>query len=85
MAIADPQQLRWVIAPDDFSTTGTVRQASGRFGALLESGVIEQLVVRIVDVLITLSIGSSWSEIDDQPKKHLSTRYCTRQLDGSTR
>ncbi|KJX75687.1 hypothetical protein MLPM_0473 [Mycobacterium lepromatosis] len=41
--------------------------------------------MRIVDVLITLSIGSSWSEIDDQPKKHLSTRYCTRQLDGSTR
>ncbi|KLO27779.1 nitrogen fixation protein NifU [Mycobacterium haemophilum] len=72
MATDDPRQLRWVVAPDDLPPAGTVRQAPGRLGALLDSGVIEQLVVRTADVLITLSTGNSWRELGDQVQDALA-------------
>ena len=45
-ATADPQQLRWVIAADRLPPAGTVRRAPGRLGALLDGGVIDEMVVR---------------------------------------
>jgi NFU1 iron-sulfur cluster scaffold homolog, mitochondrial len=46
IATADPQQLRWVIGSDPLPPAGTVRRAPGRLGALLDSGVIDEMVVR---------------------------------------
>ena len=75
-ATADPQQLRWVIAADGLPPAGTVRQAPGRLGALLDSGVIDEMVVRTAlnkgEVLITLSAGSSWRELGDDIREALS-------------
>ena len=75
-ATADPQQLRWVIAADGLPPAGTVRQAPGRLGALLDSGVIDEMVVRTAlnkgEVLITLSAGNSWRELGDDIREALS-------------
>jgi NFU1 iron-sulfur cluster scaffold homolog, mitochondrial len=75
-ATADPQQLRWVIAADGLPPAGTVRQAPGRLGALLDSGVIDEMVVRAAlnkgEVLITLSAGNSWRELGDDIREALS-------------
>jgi NFU1 iron-sulfur cluster scaffold homolog, mitochondrial len=71
-ATADPQQLRWVIAADRLPPGGTVRSAPGRLGALLDGGVIDEMVVRTVDVLITLSAGNSWRERGDDIREALS-------------
>jgi NFU1 iron-sulfur cluster scaffold homolog, mitochondrial len=76
IATADPQQLRWVIAADGLPPAGTVRQAPGRLGALLDSGVIDEMVVRAAlnkaEVLITLSAGNSWRELGDDIREALS-------------
>ncbi|WP_243633086.1 NifU family protein [Mycobacterium uberis] len=69
---ADPRQLRWVVAPGDLPPVGIVRHAPGRLGALLDNGVIEQLVVRTTDVLITLNTGNSWGKIGDQVQDALA-------------
>jgi NFU1 iron-sulfur cluster scaffold homolog, mitochondrial len=75
-ATADPQQLRWVIAADRLPPAGSVRQAPGRLGALLDSGVIDEMVVRAAlgkgEVLITLSAGNSWRELGDNVREALS-------------
>jgi len=71
-ATANPQQLRWVIPPDRLPPGGTVRQAPARLGALLDGGVIEQMVVRTADVLITLDPGYSWRELGDDVRQALS-------------
>jgi NFU1 iron-sulfur cluster scaffold homolog, mitochondrial len=78
-ATADPQQLRWVIAADRLPPTGSVRQAPGRLGALLDSGVIHEIVVRTAlnkgdqgEALITLSAGNSWRELGDNVREALS-------------
>jgi Fe-S cluster biogenesis protein NfuA len=71
-ATADPRQLRWVIAPDRLPARGTVRRAPGRLGALVDDGVIDELVVRAADVLITLRAGSSWRELGDDIREALS-------------
>jgi len=75
-ATADPQQLRWVIAADGLPPAGTVRQAPGRLGALLDSGVIDEMVLRTAlnngEVLITLSAGNSWRELGDDIREALS-------------
>jgi NFU1 iron-sulfur cluster scaffold homolog, mitochondrial len=75
-ATADPQQLRWVIGADRLPPAGTVRQAPGRLGALLDSGVIDEMVVRTAlnrgEVLITLSAGTSWRELGDDIREALS-------------
>jgi Fe-S cluster biogenesis protein NfuA len=71
-ATADPRQLRWVIAPDRLPPSGTARRAPGRLGALLDDGVIDELVVRATDVLIALSAGNSWRELGDDIREALS-------------
>jgi NFU1 iron-sulfur cluster scaffold homolog, mitochondrial len=71
-ATADPQQLRWVIAADRLPPAGSVRQAPGRLGALLDSGVIHEIVVRTTDILITLSAGNGWRELGDDVREALS-------------
>jgi NFU1 iron-sulfur cluster scaffold homolog, mitochondrial len=76
IATADPQQLRWVIGSDPLPPAGTVRRAPGRLGALLDSGVIDEMVVRTAlnkgEVLITLSAGTSWRELGDDIREALS-------------
>jgi Fe-S cluster biogenesis protein NfuA len=71
-ATADPQQLRWVIAADRLPPTGTVRRAPGRLGALLDGAVIDEMVIRTGDVLITLSAGNSWREFGDDVRESLT-------------
>jgi NFU1 iron-sulfur cluster scaffold homolog, mitochondrial len=75
-ATGDPQQLRWVIAADRLPPAGSVRRAPGRLGALLNSGVIDEMVVRAAlgkgEVLITLSAGNSWRELGDNVREALS-------------
>jgi NFU1 iron-sulfur cluster scaffold homolog, mitochondrial len=71
-ATADPQQLRWVVAADRLPPAGTVREAPGRLGALLDGGVIDEMVVRTTDILVTLSTGNSWRELGDDVREALS-------------
>ncbi|GBE64505.1 hypothetical protein MFM001_09670 [Mycobacterium sp. MFM001] len=70
-ATADPRQLRWVVPPGNLPPAGTVRHAPGPLGALLNGGVIDELVVRGADVLITLSAGHSWRDLGDQMRDAL--------------
>jgi Fe-S cluster biogenesis protein NfuA len=70
-ATADPQQLRWVIAADRLPPAGRVRRAPGRLGALLDSGVITEMVVRTADVLITLGAGHRWRELGEDVRAAL--------------
>jgi NFU1 iron-sulfur cluster scaffold homolog, mitochondrial len=71
-ATADPRQLRWVIAPDRLPPSGTVRRAPGKLGVLLNDGVIDELVVRTADMLISLSAGNSWRVLGDDIRAALS-------------
>jgi NFU1 iron-sulfur cluster scaffold homolog, mitochondrial len=71
-ATADPQQLRWVIAADRLPPAGTVRRAPGRLGALLDDGMIDEIVIRTGAVLITLSPGNSWREFGDAVREALT-------------
>jgi NFU1 iron-sulfur cluster scaffold homolog, mitochondrial len=70
-ATADPRQLRWVVAADRLPARGTVRAAPGRLGALLDGGVIDTIVVRAADVLITLGSGDSWRGVGDEVREAL--------------
>jgi NFU1 iron-sulfur cluster scaffold homolog, mitochondrial len=70
-ATADPQQLRWVIPADRLPPAGTVRRAPGRLGALLDIGVIDEMVIRTGQVLITLR-GNSWRELGDDIREALT-------------
>ena len=70
-ATANPQQLRWVVAEDRLPPRGAVRQAPGRLGALVDSGVIDEIDVRTGDVLITLRAGNSWRELGDDVREAL--------------
>jgi Fe-S cluster biogenesis protein NfuA len=72
IATADPQQLRWVIGADRLPSAGIVRRAPGHLGALLDDGVIDEMVVRTADVLITLRAGNSWRELGDDVREALS-------------
>jgi len=65
-ATANPQQLRWVITADRLPARGTVRSAPGRLGAMLDSGVIDEIEVRTADLLITLRADHSWRELGDE-------------------
>lgn len=71
-ATANPRQLRWVVPPADLPRPGRVRHAPGRLGTWLERGVIEELVVRGADVLITLGAGHSWRDLGDQMRDALA-------------
>ena len=70
-ATADPQQLRWVIAAERLPARGTVLAAPGRLGALLDTGVIDAMIVRAADVLITLGTGESWRKHGDDVREAL--------------
>lgn len=65
-ATPNPRQLRWVVPPGNLPPPGRVRHAPDRLGAWLDRGVIDELVVRGADVLITLSAGHSWRDFGDQ-------------------
>jgi Fe-S cluster biogenesis protein NfuA len=71
-ATSNPQQLRWVVPPVALPSEGTVRQAPGRLGALLDDGVIDKLVVRDADMLITLGEGATWRELGDEIRNALT-------------
>jgi Fe-S cluster biogenesis protein NfuA len=71
-ATADPQQLRWVIADDRLPPAGAVRRAPGRLGALLDRAVIDEIVIRTGDVLITLSAGNRWRDFGDDVREALT-------------
>jgi Fe-S cluster biogenesis protein NfuA len=43
----------------------------GQLGALLERGVIQQIVIRAADVLITLHAAHSWRELGDEVREAL--------------
>jgi NFU1 iron-sulfur cluster scaffold homolog, mitochondrial len=70
---ADPRRLRWVIAADQLPPRGTVRTAPGRLGVLLDSRLIEELVVEPGGILITVGAGHSWREVGDDVREALST------------
>jgi NFU1 iron-sulfur cluster scaffold homolog, mitochondrial len=70
-ATADPRQLRWVVAADRLPARGVVRAAPGRLGALMDGGVIDTMVVRTADMLITLAGGNSWREVGDDVREAL--------------
>jgi NFU1 iron-sulfur cluster scaffold homolog, mitochondrial len=79
IATADPQQLRWVIAADRMPPAGAAQQAPGRLGALLDSRVIDEIVVQAApskgdtsEVLITLSAGNDWRELGDDIRQALT-------------
>lgn len=71
-ATANPRQLRWVVSAASLPPLGTVRRAPGRLGALLESGVIDEITVRTGDMLITLGAGSDWQQLGDQVREALA-------------
>ena len=71
IATADPQQLRWVITAVPLPPAGTVRQAPGPLGDVLDTGVISEMVVRTADVLITLSADHRWREVGDDVREAL--------------
>ncbi|MBO0881829.1 MAG: NifU family protein [Mycobacterium sp.] len=71
-ATTHPRQLRWVIAPDRLPPRGTVWRAPGKLGTLLDDGVIDELVVRAADVLITLSAGNRWRDLGDDIREALT-------------
>lgn len=71
VATSNPQQLRWVVAPDSLPAGGVVRQAPGRLGVLLDRGVIHQLTVHASDVLITLGDPYSWRDRGDEIREAL--------------
>ncbi|OBI16967.1 MULTISPECIES: NifU family protein [unclassified Mycobacterium] len=70
-ATADPQQLRWVVPPDRLPARGTVRQAPGGLGALLDSGTIAEILVDSGGILITAGAGGSWRELGDDVREAL--------------
>jgi NFU1 iron-sulfur cluster scaffold homolog, mitochondrial len=75
-ATADPQQVRWVVTAEALPPAGNVRRAPGRLGALMDSGVVEEIVVRSgagkAEVLITLSAGNRWRELGDDVREALN-------------
>ncbi|EID14868.1 NifU-like protein [Mycobacterium xenopi RIVM700367] len=72
IATSNPRQLCWVVPPGSLAAEGSVRHAPGRLGALLDRGVIDELVVRDSNVFVTLGPGSSWRELGDDIRDALS-------------
>ena len=77
-ATANPQQLRWVVADDRLPARGTVRQAPGRLGDMLDGGAIGEIEVRTGDLLITLRTGNNWRELGDDVREALSDALLDR-------
>lgn len=70
-ATANPRQLRWVVAADRLPPRGVVRRVGGRLGALLDAGVIDELVVGATDILITVGSAGSWRAVGDDVREAL--------------
>ena len=70
-ATANARQLRWVVAPDRLPPRGAVRHAPGALGALLEAGVIDELLVCANDILITVGAQTSWRAAGDDVREAL--------------
>jgi NFU1 iron-sulfur cluster scaffold homolog, mitochondrial len=70
-ATDNPQQLRWVVPADRLPASGIVRRAPARLGEMLDRGVIDEIVVRAGDVLITLRGDGSWRERGDDVREAL--------------
>lgn len=70
-ATANPAQLRWVVPPDRLPPRGIVRHAPGRLGALLDSGMIDQIEVGAADILITVGPAHSWRAVGDDIREAL--------------
>ncbi len=71
-ATANPAQLRWVVAAEQLPPRGTVRVAPGALGALLDAGVIGEIVVAATGILITVGAAVSWREVGDDVREALS-------------
>jgi Fe-S cluster biogenesis protein NfuA len=71
VATPNPTQLRWVVPSDRLPPQGAVRDAPGRLGALLMSGVIEELLVGATDILMTIGADASWREVGDDVREAL--------------
>lgn len=71
VATSNPQRVRWVIG-QCLPSTGRVRQAPGRLGALQDAGVIEDLTIDGADVTITLSPPHSWRARGDEIRSALA-------------
>jgi Fe-S cluster biogenesis protein NfuA len=71
-ATADPRQLRWVVAADRLPPRGTVRAAPGRLGALLDTRMIDEVVVAAGGILITINAAHSWRAVGDEIREALS-------------
>ncbi|WAC89951.1 NifU family protein [Mycobacterium sp. Aquia_213] len=65
-ATNDPRRLRWVVSSEQLPPRGTVRVAPGKLGALLGTGVVDEIVVGAGGILITISADSSWRERGDE-------------------
>ncbi|ORB85071.1 hypothetical protein B1987_16170 [Mycobacterium kansasii] len=71
-ATGNPKQLRWVVAPDQLPSLGMVRRAPGRLGALLDSGLIAEIVVCATDIAITVGASRTWRELGDDIRAALT-------------
>ncbi|MCV7409084.1 hypothetical protein AWC05_06200 [Mycobacterium florentinum] len=70
-ATEDPRQLRWVVASERLPPRGTVCVAPGKLGALLDSGVVDEIVVGAGAILITICADSSWRALGDEIREAL--------------
>lgn len=66
VATGNPQQLRWVTTAEHPPAGGIVQSAPGRLGTLLDTGVIEELVMRGSEAIITLDAENSWRARGDE-------------------
>lgn len=64
-ATANPAQLRWVVPVEQLPARGTVRVAPGRLGALLDTRVLDEVVVGPGGILITLAADHTWRAVGD--------------------
>jgi NFU1 iron-sulfur cluster scaffold homolog, mitochondrial len=71
-ATADPAQLRWTVAAESLPARGAVRGAPGRLGALLDARVIDEIVVEVGGILVTIGAGNTWREAGDDVREALS-------------
>lgn len=72
-ATADARQLRWVVGADRLPPPGIVRAAPGSLGALLDTGILDELVVEPGGILTTIGAGHTWRELGDDVRAALST------------
>ncbi|BBY21618.1 NifU family protein [Mycobacterium stomatepiae] len=70
-ATEDPRRLRWVVPAEQLPPRGRVRVVPGRLGALLDAGVIDEIVVAGNGILITIAAAGGWREVGDDIREAL--------------